>query len=179
MKYFDSSNQDKVHYTVCNKFVGLKMGVIMSNLTRPMLAVVALELKNHEFTGKVSTNKKRWIVSYPKPVGKILYDNAAEAKKDVELFQKLLKAASKKVPDGAPHALNPAVEISTVNVITMNDGQLQGMSSWVESPEGNKAAEKKFSELAKKAGCPLDDIGACIEDGSYGEHNKVILIVHS
>jgi hypothetical protein len=54
------------------------------------------------------------------------------------------------------------------------------MFSWPESPEGNKAAEKKFSELAVALGCPQNDVESYIEDGYFWTKTHYgLMLVHS
>ena len=44
----------------------------------------------------------------------------------------------------------PAIRLHTVNVIEMNDGDLQSIHSFADTPKGNKLAEKLFVKLVKK-----------------------------
>lgn len=73
----------------------------------------------------------------------------------------------------------PAAEISTVNVILLESGQVKSMKSWPESPEGNLAAETCFRADAIRLGCPAEDLDAVVEDGCYDACPEDLMLVHS
>ena len=200
MPNFDIANQNKVHKAALRQIGHDRFKAALANVTRDQLAQIATDIhqKNVKrnkkglastyFGPKQSPNGK-FIMSYPKPIGKMMYLNHAAAAKDETVFWKLLRAAAKasaaakardaeaKVAAAQPVEVAP---INTVNVIRLSGGQVTDMFSWPESPEGNKAAEKKFSELAIALGCPQYDVEAYLEDGYFQikKHHDIVL-VHS
>lgn len=195
MPNFDIANQNKVHKSVLRQIGHDRFMAMLANVTREQLAQIATDIhqKNVKrnkkglastyFGPKQSPNGK-FIMSYPKPIGKMMYLNHAAAAKDETVFWKLLRAAAKaRDAEAKVAAAAQPVEvapINTVNVIRLSDGQVTDMFSWPESPEGNKAAEKKFSELVVAAGCPPKDVESYIEDGYFQiKKHHDIMLVHS
>ena len=197
MPNFDIANQNKVHKSILRQIGHDRLKAALANVTRDQLAQIATDIRKKndkrnakglasQYFGPKQSPNGKFIMSYPKPVGKMIYLDHAAAAKDETVIWKLLRAAVKardaeaKVAAVVPSGLNPAVEIATVNVIQLSDGQVQSMHSWVESPEGNKAAEKKFSELAVALGCPQNDVESYIEDGYFWTKTHYgIMLVHS
>jgi len=72
--------------------------------------------------------------------------------------------------------------INTVNVITYHDGCVQSITSYKDSPSGNKSAEKLFTTLIKE-NCPdttKEDIEASLDNGYFEQENFwQAFIVHS
>ena len=79
------------------------------------------------------------------------------------------------------YPIEPVKEISTVNVITMNCGQVSAMKSWPDNDEGAKAAERYFKQAIIAAGCPADEVDDATEDGIYEAEptGRDIIIAHS
>lgn len=183
MPTFDSANQNKVHKSVLEKVFNAKLREVLANTTLEQLAQIAKDIlaQNVKRMGKgqptISFIPKRspngsFIVSYPKPIGKIIYVTMESMPGDNKIFWKLL--------DEALHAPEAKEEgINTVNVIKMGKGVVDSLNAWPETPEGNKAAEEKFIELIKTDGCASDEVAACVEDGYYRMYDVEILLVHS
>lgn len=75
----------------------------------------------------------------------------------------------------------PVKEIATVNVITMDCGQVSAMKSWPDNDEGVQAAERYFKQAIIAAGCPTDEVDDALEDGIYEAEptGHDIIITHS
>lgn len=80
----------------------------------------------------------------------------------------------------------PAVKLATVSVIEMTDLDVQGVRSFVDNPEGNRRAEKRFVQLVKehegKTGnqWSKEDLDDFIENGVYDDGcGYQLLLVHS
>ncbi len=70
--------------------------------------------------------------------------------------------------------------INTVNVIEMSEGNIVGMASYPDTPEGNKNAEQRFRDVANEnTGYPLGAIEEAIENGILEDHTYSVLIFHS
>ena len=81
-----------------------------------------------------------------------------------------------------------AVKLHTVNVVEITNGnEVQGVSSFSDTPEGNKQAEKLFKRLVKeyesqdKYTVPSDaeDMQNYLNDGVFDVVNYQILLTHS
>ena len=79
------------------------------------------------------------------------------------------------------YPIEPVKEISTVNVITLNCGQVSAMKSWSDNDEGVKAAERYFKQVIIAAGCPADEVSDALDDGIYEAEptGHDILLTHS
>lgn len=194
MPNFDIANQNKVHQSILRQIGHDRFKAALANVTRDQLAQMATDIRQKndkrnarglasQYFGPKQSPNGKYIMSYPKPIGKVLYLDHAAAAKDETVFWKLLRAAAKardaeaKVAAASPAEAAP---IDTVNVIRLSDGQVTDMFSWPESPEGNKAAEKKFSELAVALGCPQNDVESYIEDGYFWTKTHYgLMLVHS
>lgn len=194
MPNFDIANQNKVHKSILRQIGHDRFKAALANVTRDQLAQMATDIRQKndkrnakglasQYFGPKQSPNGKFIMSYPKPIGKVLYLDHAAAAKDETVFWKLLRAAAKardaeaKVAAASPAEAAP---IDTVNVIRLSDGQVTDMFSWPESPEGNKAAEKKFSELAVALGCPQNDVESYIEDGYFWTKTHYgLMLVHS
>jgi uncharacterized protein YdcH (DUF465 family) len=73
------------------------------------------------------------------------------------------------------------MKLQTVNVIEITNGIIQGLTSYPETPEGNKAAEEHFGRLLKEHNAETDDvIEQAIEDGTYTDGSGYeVNLVHS
>lgn len=194
MPNFDIANQNKVHKSILRQIGHDRFKAALANVTRDQLAQMATDIRQKndkrnarglasQYFGPKQSPNGKYIMSYPKPIGKMMYLDHAAAAKDETVFWKLLRAAAKardaeaKVAAASPAEAAP---IDTVNVIRLSDGQVTDMFSWPESPEGNKAAEKKFSELAVALGCPQNDVESYIEDGYFWTKTHYgLMLVHS
>ena len=194
MPNFDIANQNKVHKSILRQIGHDRFKAALANVTRDQLAQMATDIRQKndkrnarglasQYFGPKQSPNGKYIMSYPKPIGKMMYLDHAAAAKDETVFWKLLRAAAKardaeaKVAAAYPAEAAP---IDTVNVIRLSDGQVTDMFSWPESPEGNKAAEKKFSELAVALGCPQNDVESYIEDGYFWTKTHYgLMLVHS
>ena len=194
MPNFDIANQNKVHKSILRQIGHDRFKAALANVTRDQLAQIATVIRQKndkrnakglasQYFGPKQSPNGKFIMSYPKPIGKMLYLDHAAAAKDETVFWKLLRAAAKARDAEAKVAAATPVEaapIDTVNVIRLSDGQVTDMFSWPESPEGNKAAEKKFSELAVALGCPQNDVESYIEDGYFWSKTHYgLMLVHS
>ena len=194
MPNFDIANQNKVHKSILRQIGHDRFKAALANVTRDQLAQMATDIRQKNdkrnkkglastYFGPKQTPTGKLIMSYPKPIGKMTYLDHAAAAKDETVFWKLLRAAAKARDAEAKVAAAQPVEaapIDTVNVIRLSGGQVTNMFSWPESPEGNKAAEKKFSELVAAAGCPPKDVESYIEDGYFQiKKHHDIMLVHS
>ena len=83
--------------------------------------------------------------------------------------------------DSLIYPIEPVKEISTVNVISMNCGQVSSMKSWPDNDEGVKAAERYFKQAIIAAGCPTGEVDDALEDGIYEAEptGHDILLTHS
>ena len=194
MPNFDIANQNKVHKSILRQIGHDRFKAALANVTRDQLAQMATDIRQKndkrnarglasQYFGPKQSPNGKYIMSYPKPISKMMYLDHAAAAKDETVFWKLLRAAAKardaeaKVAAASPAEAAP---IDTVNVIRLSDGQVTDMFSWPESPEGNKAAEKKFSELAVALGCPQNDVESYIEDGYFWTKTHYgLMLVHS
>lgn len=79
------------------------------------------------------------------------------------------------------YPIEPVKEISTVNVITMDCGQVSTMKSWPDNDEGAQAAERYFKQAIIAAGCPVDEVDDALGDGIYEAEptGRDILLTHS
>ena len=79
------------------------------------------------------------------------------------------------------YPIEPVKEISTVNVITIDCGQVTAMKSWPDNDEGVQAAERYFKQAIIAAGCPEDEVDAALEEGIYEAEptGHDILLTHS
>jgi hypothetical protein len=194
MPNFDIANQNKVHKSVLRQIGHDRFKAALANVTRDQLAQIATDIRRKndkrnakglasQYFGPKQSPNGKFIMSYPKPLGKMMYLDHAAAAKDETVFWKLLRAAVKardaeaKVAAAATKVCEP---ILTVNVIKLENGLPSDVTSWPESPEGNKAAEEYFSRIAKEMGCPEDDLSDVLDDGYYGNGNPHMLtITHS
>ncbi len=77
--------------------------------------------------------------------------------------------------------------LNTVNVIDCKkaeDFAVEGLKSYPDTPEGNKAAEATFREWVKEAADPSnplsdEDLEAAVEDGMFEVGEGFIAITHS
>ena len=71
--------------------------------------------------------------------------------------------------------------IKTVSVITTNEDEIESVISFPDTPEGNKEAEKEFTNRAKKIGANADDMDEYLENGRFSSLKTVltISIVHT
>lgn len=193
MPNFDIANQNKVHKSVLRQIGHDRFKAALANATRDQLAQLATDVRRKndkrnkkglasQYFGPKQSPNGKFIMIYPKPIGKMMYLDHAAAAKDETVFWKLLRAAVKardaeaKVAAAATKTCEP---ILTVNVIKVENGLPSDVTSWPESPEGNKAAEEYFSRIAKEMGCPEDDISDVLDDGYYGASTGMLTITHS
>ena len=193
MPNFDIANQNKVHKSVLRQIGHDRFKAALANATRDQLAQIATDVRRKndkrnakglasQYFGPKQSPNGKFIMSYPKPLGKMMYLDHAAAAKDETVFWKLLRAAVKardaeaKVAAAATKVCEP---ILTVNVIKLENGLPSDVTSWPESPEGNKAAEEYFSTEAKKMGCPEEDMSDVLDDGYYGAPTGMLTITHS
>jgi hypothetical protein len=74
--------------------------------------------------------------------------------------------------------------MNTVNVITTDDqGMIQALNAYPETPEGNKAAESVFREKLNSVldlDCSDDDAEVMLEDGyAVNGAGETCMLVHS
>lgn len=191
MPNFDIANQNKVHQSILRQIGHDRFKAALANVTRDQLAQISTDIRQKndkrnarglasQYFGPKQSPNGKYIMSYPKPIGKMIYLDHAAAAKDETVFWKLLRAAAKardaEAKIVAAQKLSP---ILTVNVIKLENGLPSDVTSWPESPEGNKAAEEYFSTEAKKMGCPEEDMSDVLDDGYYGAPTGMLTITHS
>jgi hypothetical protein len=81
-----------------------------------------------------------------------------------------------------------AIKLRTVNVLEFCNNQFQQSFSFVDNPEGNKMAERKFARLVREHNPKAEDaiqythedIDAMLDDGVYDDEcGYQVLITHS
>lgn len=80
-----------------------------------------------------------------------------------------------------------AIRLNTVNVIEMANGEMQGVRSFVDNPEGNKRAEDLFKRLVKEnqqepglhPRLIEEDYDDLIEEGLYENGTYQLFLTHS
>ena len=72
-------------------------------------------------------------------------------------------------------------QISSVNIVTYVNDSVQGVTSFKDNEEGNKEAERLFTNLIKEnySETTEEDIEASIDNGYFEEDNWQVFIVHS
>jgi len=69
--------------------------------------------------------------------------------------------------------------VDTVNVIEFADDDLQGITSYEESEEGNTEASAHFRQCATEHGCLEIDVDSFIEDGYFEQGTYQLFLTHS
>ena len=185
MTFFDKKNQSKVHISTLKTIHNPKLAKALANLDSTWLYQLAKDLneKNKKrnkrglacvYFPTKSTPNGKIAVTYPKPIGKMLYDTIALQAMDESVIWKLLKAASRE-HKAAP--AEPVVKtLSTVNVLVLNLGTPVSLEAWPDDAAGNKAAEACFSKKALSFGAKKEDMESHLEDGYF---DTVLFLTHS
>jgi hypothetical protein len=72
-------------------------------------------------------------------------------------------------------------EVNTVNVIEMVDDDLRSLYAYLDTPEGNKAAEELFQKICKENGVTNAEDSDFLENTDFTEQvgNYQVLLFHS
>lgn len=72
-------------------------------------------------------------------------------------------------------------KINTVNVIEYTNDHIIGLHSYPDTPEGNKAAEKRFADICKDNDVTGEDLDSCLEEGLCESSDETwrVVIFHS
>jgi hypothetical protein len=72
------------------------------------------------------------------------------------------------------------MKLSTVNVIEITNGTMQGVHAFADDAEGNQQAEALFRKFLKE-NTELTDgqVDLCVEDGHYDTNGYEIFLTHS
>ena len=71
------------------------------------------------------------------------------------------------------------MKIDTINVVEYNDDDLLSITSFSNNPEGNKEAEKCFSDCVKNQGVDDNDIASYVNDRYYEQGTYQIFLYYS
>lgn len=75
---------------------------------------------------------------------------------------------------------NKSNKIATVNVIESDDlDEITSVTSFSDTPEGNKDAEEMFISLILKNGANKSDVASYVDDGSFSDGPNKVYLIHS
>jgi hypothetical protein len=77
--------------------------------------------------------------------------------------------------------MSEVTRVETVNVIEYADDAVVGLTSFTDTPEGNRDAEARFSKLIKENDKETtnQEVKAMSEDGWYESGTYQVFIIHS